>query len=809
MSDAFTAADHQLLLQELARRRLDLYRPYPKQMMFHAAGATYRERLLRAGNQCLVFSSYIDCPDSKSRLCGDIFFDTDSSVLAWGGDKECIGRIEQGHLKGIEPAFRVVLDNGQFFDCSSSHQVLSSEGYISLYELSVQSGGHRLWQKAEDYRANCKKFGYFYDGQLPSWLSNAQSLSPLLSDVRKHSLCWSLSGALGRIPEYIHSCLASAHLPISGHEDYNFLDLFSRFPVPYVPQPSLPLFYDSLKFERLPPELFSLLRSGISVFPYPTSIPSLERLGGFFDFSDTLEPCISLPLTDELSLDDQFLVRSIPKFGDDAVRVAIFFPFAHIPLVGGKNIVSIVYLGYQPIIDCRVPDVNNYKAAGVYHHNCGKTLAAAAETAMHASGKYPPYWNGHVFKKAPVIWCAGVTGEVVRDSIQRLLLGDVANPGTGFIPPEDIVEIINARGVANLADTILVKHQTGGTTRLRLKYYEQGREKFQADTVNFGWADEEPPSDIYSEMLTRTNATNGIMCMTFTPLKGMSEVVRRFLHERSPDRIDINMTIDDALHIPKEQRDKIIASYPSHERAARINGQPVLGSGRIFPIADDDIACDPFPTESVPFFWMEIAGMDFGWDHPTAAVRALYNPQDDIIYITNTYKRKEATPVIHAAALRSWGKNIPFAWPHDGLQHDKGSGEKIRDMYVEQGLNMLGERATFEDGSNGVEAGIAEMLMRMETGRWKVFRHLTDWFEEFRLYHRKEGKIFKEYEDLLAASRYLLMSLRYAARVRAVSGTINGWPISESDLSPQHKHTYKFNAYDRAAVRQVGQNKKT
>ena len=49
--------------------------------------------------------------------------------------------------------------------------------------------------------------------------------------------------------------------------------------------------------------------------------------------------------------------------------------------------------------------------------------------------------------------------------------------------------------------------------------------------------------------------------MTFTPLKGMSVVVRRFLNEPSPDRCDVNMTIDDALHIPEAERQRIIDSY--------------------------------------------------------------------------------------------------------------------------------------------------------------------------------------------------------------------------------------------------------
>jgi hypothetical protein len=56
-------------------------------------------------------------------------------------------------------------------------------------------------------------------------------------------------------------------------------------------------------------------------------------------------------------------------------------------------------------------------------------------------------------------------------------------------------------------------------------------------------------------------------------------------------------------------------------------------------------------------------------------------------------------------------------------------------------LDMLFQHAQFQDGSVSVEAGIADMLIRMEAGRFKVLKHLSDWFEEFRLYHRKDGKV--------------------------------------------------------------------
>ena len=55
-----------------------------------------------------------------------------------------------------------------------------------------------------------------------------------------------------------------------------------------------------------------------------------------------------------------------------------------------------------------------------------------------------------------------------------------------------------------------------------------------------------------------------------------------------------------------------------------------------------------------------------------------------------------------------------------------------------------------------------EMLNRMQTGRLKVAAHLSQWFEEFRMYHRKDGRIVKEHDDLLCATRYALMMLKSA-----------------------------------------------
>jgi len=277
--------------------------------------------------------------------------------------------------------------------------------------------------------------------------------------------------------------------------------------------------------------------------------------------------------------------------------------------------------------------------------------------------------------------------------------------------------------------------------------------------VDLVWMDEEPPQAIYSEALTRTNATSGSVYVTFTPLLGMSDVVKRYLLDRPTGTTVINMTIDDVEHYTKEQREAIVASYPEHEREARTKGIPILGSGRVFPIAESAISINPFP---IPAHWPRIVGLDFGIDHPTAAVWLAWDRDADALYVTDCYRVKDSSIAIHAASIRARGDWMPVAWPHDGLQRDKGSGEQLADQYRTQGLNMLRNRATFEDGSSGVEAGIAEMLTRMQTMRLRVFSHLADWFEEFRLYHRKDGLVVKDGDDLLSATRYAMMARRLA-----------------------------------------------
>jgi phage terminase large subunit-like protein len=154
--------------------------------------------------------------------------------------------------------------------------------------------------------------------------------------------------------------------------------------------------------------------------------------------------------------------------------------------------------------------------------------------AYHLTGQYPSWWVGKVFDKPVRSWCAGVTNESVRDVLQDKLIGPPTRRGewgTGMIPKACIGEVSMARGVPDLIDTVSVLHITGGYSQLQFKSYSEGRQKWQGVGLEVVYLDEEPPEDLYFEALTRISETGGIIYTVFTPLLGMSSVVRMFLHE--------------------------------------------------------------------------------------------------------------------------------------------------------------------------------------------------------------------------------------------------------------------------------------
>jgi phage terminase large subunit-like protein len=410
----------------------------------------------------------------------------------------------------------------------------------------------------------------------------------------------------------------------------------------------------------------------------------------------------------------------------------------------------------------------------------GKTWIGAANMSYHLTGLYPDWWEGHKWSHPINAWASGVSSESTRDILQEELLGPAEDPeqqGTGTIPAHCIGIKTRKHQVPNAFQTVLVKHHTDGVfdgwSRLTFKAFEQGDKKFMGKSIHEIWLDEQPPDSLFGQCVTRTADTGGHVTMTFTPEDGMTAVVFQFLKERKKGQALITATWEDAPHLTKEVQEQLLAVYGEHERDMRSKGIPLFGSGPVFQVPETDIAIEAF---EVPSHWPLIIGLDFGWDHPTAAVWLRVDPETGCVYVVDTYRQNKSTIAIHAAAIngRSTG---PVAWPHDGMQHEKGSGVTLADQYRAHGVQMLPTHFTnpLAIGESGkgnykVEPGINALHEAMQHGLFKVFRHLTEWFEEYRFYHREDGKIVALKDDLMSATRYGFQSRRFAEVPEAWSG---------------------------------------
>lgn len=414
----------------------------------------------------------------------------------------------------------------------------------------------------------------------------------------------------------------------------------------------------------------------------------------------------------------------------------------------------------------------------------GKSDSGAFEVTCHATGEYPTWWKGWRCERPVKIWAAGLSALATRDISQAKLCGpaNVADSlGTGLIPKSAFAAPPTlGRGITGAYDMVQVKHKSGGISTIGFKSYEQGWQKFQGESLDFVWLDEEPEDyKIYTECLTRLLDRNGRLIITYTPLLGETELYSSFTSRKDPSKGFVNMTGDDVLaephsHLTPDTYAAMVASWPVHERETRRAGLPTHGSGAVFTFAKEQIWCRQI-TDPPGHFRMGW-GVDFGgmgsttgnYSHPFGACLVYYDPLSDTIYVAHTIRLNQQTPLEHAYAMKRVCAAAPVWWPHDGHRHTSAdSPDTTSSLYKEQGLRMWHEHATFKHGGYATETGILEMHQRFATGRLKVAEHLSEWWEEYRNYHRDEdGEIVKNKDDLMSATRIAtMMAPRFAVSV--------------------------------------------
>lgn len=411
----------------------------------------------------------------------------------------------------------------------------------------------------------------------------------------------------------------------------------------------------------------------------------------------------------------------------------------------------------------------------------GKSISGAFEASCHATGVYPSWWRGKRFDKPTKGWVVGSTARSTRDVVQKELIGPLGAWGTGMIPKEKLGQWFALSGVPQGIDIIQVRHVSGGWSTIGFKNYEQKLDAFYGTDMDWVWMDEECPQETYNECLLRTMTTDGIIYVTFTPLKGLTPMVVKFseqadylagaerligLSNPNEDEDDeggddarfkdivthkaiIQAGWDDAPWLTEDKKEQMLADTPPHLREARRSGKPSMGSGNVYPIAYENLLVKPFP---IPDYYKRLFALDVGWN-VTAAVWAAIDPQTDTIYIYDEYYGKEALPSTNAAAIRARGAWIPGVIDPASRGRSPSDGTQLLRSYRDLGLNLL-------PANNEVDAGIQNLWQRMSTGNFKIFNTLQHWPREFALYRRDlKGRIMKENDHLMDATRYIQNNL--------------------------------------------------
>ena len=389
----------------------------------------------------------------------------------------------------------------------------------------------------------------------------------------------------------------------------------------------------------------------------------------------------------------------------------------------------------------------------------GKTEGGGGfETALHLTGDYPPWWEGRRFDGAIDAWAAGDTKETVRDIIQLKMLGAEDALGTGLIPAAAIIKVVKRQNGNGAVDYVLVQHKSGGVSRLGFKSYDQGREAFQGTEKDLVWLDEESEEGIRSECVIRLMTRNGLLIETFTPLRGLTPIVLRYLGDDAGvpddriaikgDRAIVMAGWDDVPHLSRGQKSRLLAECEPHLVESRSKGVPSIGSGAIYPVPEEQIVVDDF---EIPDHWPRAYGLDVGWNC-TAAVFGALDREGDCLYLYSLHYQGKQEPSTHVAGITARGDWIPGTIDPAARGRSQKDGEQLLELYTDLGLNLL-------PADNSRESGLFAVHQRLATGRLKVFKSLKPLLAEYRIYRRDEkGNVVKKNDHAMDAMRYLVVS---------------------------------------------------
>jgi len=410
----------------------------------------------------------------------------------------------------------------------------------------------------------------------------------------------------------------------------------------------------------------------------------------------------------------------------------------------------------------------------------GKTTSTCYETAIHLTGRYPDWWTGRRWSGPITAFVAGEGWEQVARVLQQELLGvaDIKlrhGIGTGAIPLECIeLDTIRADGANVMACEI--KHSSGQMSYLLFGNYTQEVRNLQGFKLDLVVFDEQPPDDIFSELVTRTATTQGQVLCSFTPLKGLNGLVSKFWNgEEGYDFIRVAW--DDVPEydpwgepfLLRETRDQLQRDYLPHERDARIKGIPVMGLGAVFQIREwPTYQPGQYNFNAIPDIEHLIA-LDLGLVNDKTVISLVYwSPIERTMWLHAQIVVKgteEAIPDQYIShLLRPEVRGAPIVLPADATTPGRYTmtSQSVRELFESHALNVYPKAIMNPPDAEGrvnnhKAYGINQMRQMMETGAFMININCQEFIREAQNYYVDAQGRFSDPDDCIDSARYALL----------------------------------------------------
>lgn len=391
-----------------------------------------------------------------------------------------------------------------------------------------------------------------------------------------------------------------------------------------------------------------------------------------------------------------------------------------------------------------MPVYHNYEMGGVWHHNSGKTDAAAYSVARFIRTTPPPaphtpFW---VLSQNLDMVCRACWG-------QKL---------SRFIPHHLIESISWYNRATNYPRSVQLKpHANGHSWTVDFKSYDQDRRALQGVEIAGFWCDEQVPFDVLTEVWVRCRRWDypGSKLYTLTPLAPDELFETRANNpEDYPDWRFYRMNSRANQVLPSGYIERIVENELEELRETRLTGEFASFHGSIYPMFNAKVHV--VPEFAIPRGWRRFRAIDFGYSHPLVCLWAAKEPITGRYFIYREYAQNRTLIEEHIRAIQEgWDETSPdccttWADPEDA---------QARAEFAYHGLATV---AADKDVKAGI--GTVRKAMHMKADGKPgllIFESCRTLIRQLRAYHWHPylpDKPEKVDDDAVDALRYVLHS---------------------------------------------------